>query len=99
MAAALATVNLEFSIADLAFSENLQFRGLTLRCETIELSADSAECKQATLGIAHSPFGAVSLRAELSWTGREQYGISAGGRIGNSSRIELVVDADKGGRR
>jgi len=98
LAAAPATVNLEFSIAGLVFGEHLQFRGLTLRCETIAISATAVDCTRATLAVAHSPLGAVSLSAALSWTGRERYRISAGGRIGDSSRIELVVDADRGGR-
>jgi hypothetical protein len=96
--AAPATVNLEFSIDDLVFSEDLQFRGLTLRCDTIEISATAVACPRATLTAARSPLGAVSLSAALRWVDREQYRISARGRIGDSSRVELVVDADHGGR-
>lgn len=98
LAALPATVNLEFSIADLVFSENLQFRGLKLRCDTIEISAAAVDCQRATLTAAHSPLGAISLNAAVSWRGREHYRLSARGRIGDSSPIELVVDAKPGGR-
>lgn len=93
-----AAVNLEFSLADLVFSENLQFRGLKLSCDTIEISAAAVDCAQATLTAADSPLGALRLDAALRWIDNERYRISARGRAGAASRVELVVDADAAGR-
>lgn len=98
LATPAATVNLEFSIADLVFSESLQFRGLTLSCDAVTISTAAVDCTRATLTAAHSPLGAVSLGATVSWIGRDRYRVSARGRIGDGSRIELVVAADSGGR-
>lgn len=93
------TVNLEFSIADIALTDDLQFRGLSVRCIVLELTAGGAECARAEFRAKHSPFGSLDLSAELRWQAAAGPSVRARGRIGSSAKVALVLETVKGGRR
>jgi len=93
-------VNLEFSIDDVEFGETLRFGRIRARCHVVEIRATAVSCTRATLTAAESPVGPVALSAQLTWAPRgNRFMVSAGGRLGDSTVLELVFNIGSGGRR
>jgi len=88
-------INLEFMIGDLEFSPLLRLEDATVSCAAIELDKERIRCGKATLSVAHSPLGPVSLAAQGEW--RIDGGtwlLDAAGVFDKDTRIRLRLTGD-----
>jgi hypothetical protein len=90
-------VNLEFRVADLELSQSLKFGGIRAQCDSWVLTYDTLSCRRATLEIANSPIGGLSLNAEIDWSPyRGQWRIAGVSELVGDSRIHFKIAQSEG---
>ena len=89
-------VNLEFSIGDIEFIPSIRFRGISVRCHRLMLSEDQVRCTEATLVVQQSPFGQISLTAQIAWQARPgSWIVDATGVVGAATELGVRWEKTK----
>lgn len=89
-------VNLEFSIAALELPQSLSLRGIRARCESWSVTLDTVSCEHATLAIAHSAIGGLSLDTKIDWSPyRDTWHVIGVANIVGGSKIRFDISQSK----